>query len=377
MVNFLLLTLSMLATLQASKHRTEDPTHTPPISSPHIPDQEECAEYDQGVDCQGSGFTVGSLSECFEYCLTSQQCKAVTFFLDERSCVLMISEYSDVKFCGKVALAKKTCLLDKSRGRLNLLQLDQERKAKSGIEIISQATQNCMKVGEKVKDKQEHSLLWTICPSEGRWHFHKMQWADEFRILSRGKPNWCLEFDAESTDVFLRHCRKNLLQRFSLKNYKEHARKFELFGNIKVENESHVIPFSKRHETKLPVVSFMVGREKARSEDSLFVPNGTVLNPNNLPFFLTGTLVTIRCDEGYEVREPGNNTASASVVTSSTVQVLVYSESVSVLPCLPVTAVQQEEEVTETDENQTVKSDANVRALETFPILCLISGWIG
>ena len=296
-------------------------------------------------------FTTVGTSECWMYCKFTLSCEALTFNFLEGSCSLFNDQY---KLKERESGDTWTMAITVLRSCMELKQTETSHSPGLSSEDALSLTLSgegvliqqdfikellCLTKGSKLfkgkkgKGDKRFSLIWTPCEGADKWLVHEVGNTDKsgtefFQFSLANQADLCLDTDNTSMQhsriyrAILNNCRE--IQQVEANDSQVMYLTRSGSQTSDILDLSYSI-FSKSLETNTGIKTLFtvdtMNIKKAltdvRFKDPADYPapqppcplsqfslsNGTFQNEHDLPFFLPGHQVTVRCNEGYKVAD--------------------------------------------------------------------------
>ena len=317
-------------------------------------DPPSCIDVDQvyiPVTRPTLSFRVAGMSLCWNYCSLTRGCDIFTFHYITTNCTLYTS--------ARVAKNPKNSQEWTSRLNLGMAYMDclgcmgplsnvlatPGVKIKQGMLPFSDA--KCLSVTstnvDPLNESVAYKLDWNSCNKANLWVLTKINNTrsnvDKVRVTLHGFPDWSLErkfyndVDQGFQVVYLTRT-KNVYHQMMVVNQNLNDCSFSIGGKEGRSSDTWVLytKFRENAYTDLGKSLFMIkfgrpGPSWRCSLESLSVKNGMVMNDDNVPYFLEGAKVIMRCYDGYQVKGLINYTIN---------QELTCSKEINPKPCVMI-----------------------------------------
>ena len=315
-------------------------------------------------------FTTVGASECWMYCKFTPSCEALTYNIEEGSCSLFDDQYKlKERDSGHTWMMTVTVL----RSCIGLKQTETSHSpglcsedalslSLSGKGVLIQQDFMkellCLTKGSKLfkgkKGDKRFRLIWTPCEGADKWLVHEVGNTDEsgtkfFQFSPANRPDLCLDIDNTSMQhsrihrAILDICREIE----EVKANDSQVMYLTRSGSQTSDSMdvSHSI-FSKSLDSEtgiktlftvdtMNIKKVLTGLRFKDPADypaprppcplsQFSLPNGTLQNEHDLPFFLHGHQVTVRCNEGYKVAD----------LNCTDLQIIPCKENSTPTPCM-------------------------------------------
>ena len=254
------------------------------------------------------GFKTEKIDQCWHYCKLTTDCKLFSFHVISRNCSLfsrdkLTTQQGFFIFC-EVVVAKMSCL-ECLGGAVKIIEWSQ-----AGVLIEMPKSGKCLavsktKVNGSGDGREGFELTSVSCPQGNLWEINQNDDQKSYRI-SLLKSNWSLEWKLSTHHsagfVFLAKSSNNSGQILYMKksNWMSwEICRFHILGSGGLILYNVQSPSPSEYKSLISVGFKLPTDNKSCSLRRMQVKNGEVLNENNVPFFLPGSTVTIRCKPGF------------------------------------------------------------------------------
>ena len=289
-----------------------------------------CIFYDKEIITFSSvqTFRVDIFDVCWKYCRQSVKCDVIEFNILTRNCTMVKHYQYTYKHpqTSNIALAELECL--DCSGDWNRLVKD----GKSGILIRHALQKKCLAVidvnytgrlGHIDNDTYNFKLSWEKCSEADLWILN----STESDYTSRGKifiavhislinTDWKLDWKKETDGVAFVFLAKPaeithkgmILEKNTLNSHNDCFFRLSGYKNHLMERTLYLEPNPDRKELlkglNMATISFLAPlTDKSCPLEQFSVKEGELVNNDQVPYFLSGATVTLRCKPGFGVKE--------------------------------------------------------------------------